>query len=181
MLVKVLKQYVHHSVPKNPQFYQDNSLAAFQLLCELLGKPRRPPAHALVFEVFEHMCSDYMYSRKTYLDFPSIQEEFPMHKNITLMHLSMLLQRLEYEETKEALAEAFRLQEVCEKYAFERYLDLVEHIVDLPVQEFEMQLVEMLVNDLDKLNKLVACYGYGKKFIVLDPVQNYDMKQVIIK
>jgi hypothetical protein len=108
-------------------------------------------------------------------------EDYGIHKNITLLHFSLLNQRLLYEETQESLKESYRLLDLCEKYLFERYLDLVEDIIEVPVKEFEAELVEMLVKDFQSLDKSLACYGYGKAYIILDEKPGYDVTSLILK
>ena len=110
-----------------------------------------------------------------------MSEDWPVHKNITLMHFSLLTQRLQYEETRESLQESSRLFNLCEKYLFERYLDLVEGIIDLPVAEFECELVEMIVKDFTNLDNDIACYGFNKSFISLEERPGYNMMGVIMK
>ena len=107
--------------------------------------------------------------------------DYPIHKNITLLHFSMLNQRLLYEETKESLKESDRLNEICEKYLFERYLDLVEDIIDIPVTEFEAELVEMIIKDFNALDSSIACYAYNKPYIILDEKPGYDLSGIILK
>jgi hypothetical protein len=108
-------------------------------------------------------------------------EDWPVHKNITLMHFSMLNQRLQYEETKESLQESKRLALLCEKYLFERYLDLVEDLIDLPVKDFEAELVEMIVKDFYNIDSEIACYGYNKSYIMLDERPGFNILAVITK
>ena len=107
--------------------------------------------------------------------------DYPVHKNITLLHFSLINQRLLYEETRESLAESSRLFEICEKYLFERYLDLTEDILEVPVVEFEAELVEMLVHDFESLDKSIACYGYNKSYIILDEKPGYDLPALILQ
>ena len=97
------------------------------------------------------------------------------------MHFSLLSQRLQYEETKESLNESRRLNLMCEKYLFERYLDLVEDMLDLPVGEFEAELVEMIVKDFVNIDNEIACYGFGKSFIQLEDRPGFNILGVITK
>lgn len=108
-------------------------------------------------------------------------DDWPIHKNITLMHFSLLNQRLQYEETKESLRESHRLFDLCQRYLFERYLDLVETLIDLPVAEFECELVEMIVKDYINLDNDIACYGYNKPYIMLEERLGYNIMGVIMK
>lgn len=109
-----------------------------------------------------------------------MKEDYPIHKNITLLHLSLINQRLLYEETKESIKQSEILWNICEKYFFERYLDLVEDMLDIPVAEFEAELVEMIVRDFSRLDSSIACYGYGKSYIVLEEKHGYNMDSVIL-
>lgn len=69
---------------------------------------------------------------------------------------------------------------MCEKSLFERYLDLVEDIIEVPVADFESELVEMLIKDFESLDSSIACYGYNKPYIVLEYKPNYDFSKVIL-
>lgn len=172
--MKTIFRFYHKSVPKSAHLYHDPTPKVFQLVCQLLGKDRRPPAHILAFEALEHINSNYM--KKV---FPSMVDDYNIHKNIMLMHFSIIIQRLEYEETRESLNEANLFFQLCEKYIFERYLDLVEDLIDIPIKEFEAELVEMLVKDFEILDRSIACYGYKKPFIILEEIPSYNMQQVI--
>ena len=110
-----------------------------------------------------------------------MQSDFSVHKNITLLHFSLINQRLLYEETKESLKESFRLYDLCEQILFERYLDLVENILEVPVVEFEAELVEMISKDFYNLNNSIACYGYGKPYLILDGKTGYGLPSVVLK
>ena len=58
-----------------------------------------------------------------------MSEDWPVHKNITLINFSLLSQRLQYEETRKSLQESRRLFNLCERYLFECYLGLVRGIM----------------------------------------------------
>ncbi|CAG9331578.1 unnamed protein product [Blepharisma stoltei] len=175
MMFRNILRFYHKNTPKSQHLYDDPAPKVFQLICQLFGQERRPPAHILAFEALEHMNSDYM--KQT---FPSMTSEYSIHKNITLMHFSMIVQRFEYEETRESINEAAKFYLLCEKYIFERYLDLVENLIDVPVAEFEAELVEMLVKDFESIDRSIACYGYKKPFIVLEEIPGYNIQGVII-
>jgi hypothetical protein len=51
---------------------------------------------------------------------------------------------------------------------FERYLDLVEHLFEFPVAEFECELVGAIWDKYEDLDKSIGYYGYGREFIRLD-------------
>lgn len=166
---------------KDPELYIDNSPLFYQYFCELIGKPRRPPAHILAFEVLYHISSDAMRKSNRYPGFPAMTEDYIIHKNISLLHFCMIYERLIYEETKDSMYQANLFVELCGRYIFERYLDLVEDLIDVPVTEFESALVEMLANDYSTLQKSVSCYCYNRPYIVLSQIPNYNAKSLIIK
>lgn len=79
--------------PKNPKFTQDSASSFVKLILELVGKPRRPPAHVLCFEAMEHIASPYMAKSKGSADFPVMMQDYTVHKNLTLLHFCMIAQR----------------------------------------------------------------------------------------
>ena len=80
-------------VPKDPSLFQDSASSLTKILYELLGKPRRPPSHILSFEAMLHIESPEMLKSIIQSVFPSIHEDYIIHRNLTLMHLSMIAQR----------------------------------------------------------------------------------------
>lgn len=110
-----------------------------------------------------------------------MKDDYTVHKNITLFHLSLINQRLQYEETQESLKQSYLLFDICEKYLFERYLDLVEHLLEVPVDEFEAELVEMIYKDFCSIDNSIACYGYKRPFIILEERAGYGMNSMALK
>lgn len=80
-------------IPKEPSLFQDSASSLTKILYELLGKPRRPPSHILSFEAMLHIESPEMLKSKIQSVFPSIHEDYIIHRNLTLMHFSMIAQR----------------------------------------------------------------------------------------
>lgn len=162
--------------PKAAWLYADSASGLVKILSELAGKPRRPACHVLCFEALAHMTSPALAHA-----FPLIGSDFVVHRNLMLLHFSMLAQRFLYEETREALQQYYDLFDRCDKYIFERYFDLVEDLVDLPVAEFECELVEMTAKKFAELEKSIACYGYNRAFLVLNAPQNYDLTACLLQ
>lgn len=79
--------------PKDPKHSKDTASPLIKLLSELIGRPRRPPAYVLAFECLEHMTSPYMALSKASVDFPAITQDYTVHKNLSLLHFSMIAQR----------------------------------------------------------------------------------------
>lgn len=161
--------------PKAAWLYADTAPSLVKVVCDLVGKPRRPPSHILCFEALAHMTSPQLAQ-----SFPLITTDFIVHRNLTLLHFSMLAQRFLYEETRDAVQQYYDLFDRCDKYIFERYLDLVEDIVDLPVAEFECELVEMISQKFVELEKSLACYGYNRPFLVLNAPQGYNLQGCLL-
>ena len=161
--------------PKAAWLYTDSANGLVKILCELAGKPRKPPCHLLCFEALAHMTSPALAQA-----FPLITTDFVVHRNLMLLHFSMIAQRFLYEETREALHQYYDLFDRCDKYIFERYLDLVEDIVDVPVAEFECELVEMIATKFAELEKSIACYGYSRPFLVLNAPANYNLSACLL-
>lgn len=58
---------------------------------------------------------------------------------------------------------------------------MVEDLVDVPVDEFEAELVEMASQKLKELHHLLGCYAYNKPYFVLNNAPNYQFADVIYK
>lgn len=71
--------------------------------------------------------------------------------------------------------------ELCDQQIFERYLDIAEPLLDVPVAEFECELVEMLSKDFNSLYKSLACWGYEQPYLVLDSKNSYNLQSCLYK
>mmetsp|Transcript_13361 Transcript_13361/g.25099 ORF Transcript_13361/g.25099 Transcript_13361/m.25099 type:complete len:250 (-) Transcript_13361:639-1388(-) len=184
MLFRAFSGTVPQFKPKNAKFSADSAPNFYKLICELFGMPRRPHAHVVCFEALEHIASPYMAKGKGSSAFPAMMQDYTIHKNITLLHFSMIAQRFvsfkqAYEETREAQHQHELLFDLCDKYIFERYLDISEPLLDVPVTEFECELVEMLSKDFLILYKSLACWGYEQPYLILDSRETYNLQSCL--